>query len=276
MELDVVIPTMRPESVQRALYSLSKNTTKPDMVTIVSNQISEDIPCHGLKIRLVHFSSSYYPMGHLDVVLRRNIGIWSSSCSHIITFDDDQIAPAGMIQKSLELLSSRSYFWGHHRFIDFSKYCIDEIIQMPPERGRSREHPPNAWHSWLSCWGGLFGADKMLIEKIGGFDMMFSGRHGGEDQNLGRRIAQSIDKSNRVFIYEPPFAWHPEEKIPWSIGHTNICPSNHQLSRSSYEGLSIEKCIICPYFRIEGGEIYRDDTVMRFDPNKVKIKEIIL
>jgi hypothetical protein len=147
---------------------------------------------------------------------------------------------------------------------------------MSPEKGRSREHPPNAWHSWLSCYGGLFGAERMLIEKIGGFDMMFSGRHAGEDQNLGRRIAQSIDKSNRVFIYEPPFAWHPEERIPWSIGHTNICPLNHQLSWSSYEGLNIEKCVICPYFRILGGEIYRDHVVMKFDPNKVKIEEIIL
>jgi hypothetical protein len=271
MQVDVVIPTMRPDFVRTTLYSLSKNTVKPDMVTIVSNEIKENLSCYGLKIRLVRFGSSYYPVGYLDVVLRRNIGIWSSTCSHIITFDDDQIAPNNMIQKSIELLSRRPYFWGHHRYINFSKYQVDEIIQMPPEKGRSRENPANAWHSWLSCYGGLFGAERALIQRLGGFDMVFCGKHGGEDQNLGRRIARNIDQRDRVFIYEPPFAWHPEEKIPWSISSSNLCPSKHQLLRSSYEGLVIEKCVFCPFFRIVSGQINRDNVIMKFDPSKVDI-----
>lgn len=276
MQIDVIIPTMRPESVKTVLYSLSKGTVKPDLVTIVSNEIREDLPCYGLRVRLASFSSSYYPVGYLDVVLRRNIGIWSSPCSHIITFDDDQLAPTDMVLKSIELLRRRPYFWGHYRYVSFSKYHVDDIIPMPPGEGRSRERPANAWHSWQSCYGGLFGADSALLRDLGGFDMIFCGKRGGEDQNLGKRIARAIDRSDRVFIYEPPFAWHPEEKVPLNPGYSNLCPSKHQLSLSSYEGLALERCAVCPYFRVVSGEVNRDNVIMKFDPNKVKITDRLL
>ena len=276
MEVDVVIPTVRSDSVQWVLYSLSKNTVKPDLVTIVSNDIGKDLPCYGLKVRLVQFNSTHYPIGQLDVALRRNVGIWSSPCSHIITFDDDQLAPHNMIRESVELLKKQSYFWGHHRYIDFSNHSVDEIILMAPEKGRSREKTVNAWHYWYSCYGGLFGAERTLVQELGGFDMAFSGRHGGEDQNLGRRLIRAIDHSNKVFIHEPPFAWHPEKKIPYSPSSSNLCSSKHQISRFSHDGLDLEKCDLCPYFKVLNNIVDSDNIIMRFDPKNVEITEFII
>src|SRR5215813_7200767 len=109
---------------------------------------------------------------------------------------------------------------------------------MPPDAGRTREFPPNAWHSWMSAYAGLFGADRKVLLQVRGFDMIFSGRHGGEDQNLGRRLAKFVDGGSSIFVYEPPFAWHPEENAPWDQPVvSNVCSGDHQVVIDTRDGI---------------------------------------
>jgi hypothetical protein len=77
--------------------------------------------------------------------------------------------------------------------------------------GTSRESRVNTCHLWQSCFAGMFGATRELLLELGGFDMVFQGRIGNEDQQLGRRMLFQLYDSNSVVIYEPPFAWHPTE-----------------------------------------------------------------
>jgi hypothetical protein len=137
-----------------------------------------------MNVRLIRFRSSAYPIGSHDVVLRRNIGIWS----------------------------------------------------------------------------------------LGGFDMAFCGRHAGEDQNLGRRLARRLDGCERVFIHEPPFAWHPTGKLPWAkAGYTNLYSAAHRLFRTRRGGIEVETCNVCPHFRVLEVDLYRDDVRMRYDPAQVEV-----
>lgn len=272
MEIDVIIPAMRATFIAQVLYSFSKNTVAPGMITIVSNEISKDIPTFELRVRLVRFTSAHYPIGRLDTALRRNIGIWSSPCSHVITFDDDQLAPVNLVETSAALLRRQPYFWGNYRYIDFSRYAVDELITLPAHHGRSREMPPNAWHLWLSSYGGLFGAERRLVEQLGGYDLIFLGRHAGEDQNLGKRLAERINHTERIFVHEPPFAWHPETRMEWSPPrYSNLCRSEHQFSSITLGGITIKKCRACPYFEPPQGPLYRDPVLIPFDPDKVDV-----
>jgi hypothetical protein len=269
--LDLIIPVMRPAAcVANVLYSLSRNTIQPDVVSIVSNELDSDLPSYGLNVRLIRFTSAHYPVGDRDVALRRNIGIWSSTCAYVVTFDDDQLAPRNLIETSARLLERKPYFWGHHRFVDFSGRSVDELLQLGPEQGRAREHPPNAWHQWMSCYGGLFGAQRELVQGLGGFDLIFCGRHSGEDQNLGKRIAWHVDRSERVFIHEPPFAWHPEQKIAWTAPrYCNLCSGEHRLAHARQGHIEIRKCQVCPYFEIVTGDLFSAEVAMAFDPSKI-------
>lgn len=272
MEIDVIIPSTRPDAVEKALYSLSRGSVLPDAVTVVSNEAGERLPGHGMNVRLIRFRSSAYPIGSHDVVLRRNIGIWSSGCSHVITFDDDQVAPVNLIETAARLLREKRYFWGHYRYVDFGFHSVDQLLHMDAACGRTREHPPNAWHAWLSCYAGLFGAERDVLLQLGGFDMAFCGRHAGEDQNLGRRLARRLDGCERVFIHEPPFAWHPTGKLPWAkAGYTNLCSAAHRLFRTRRGGIEVETCYVCPHFRALEVDLYRDDVRMRYDPAQVEV-----
>src|SRR4051794_1975579 len=96
--LDVVIPSLGRSTLVRTLDSLALGTTRPDCVTIVSNEVGAEVVAAGLDARVVRFESDRYPYGDRDVALRRNVGIFSSRCSHVLTFDDDQIAPRSMIE----------------------------------------------------------------------------------------------------------------------------------------------------------------------------------
>jgi len=271
MDIDVIVPATRPGLIDRLLYSLSRNTVRPDVVTVVSNEVGAGIATYGLKVRIVGFSSTAYPFGIRDVALRRNVGIFASSCSHVLTFDDDQVAPADLIAWSRKLLDQRPYFWGHHRFIDFGRYSVDELLELEPEKGRSREMPPNAYHFWMSCYGGLSGARRDLLETLGGYDLAFLGRHAGEDQDLGKRMARLVDDSDKVFIHEPPFAWHPEEKNPWSPpARTNLCES-HDLVEVGFNGSRGQQCRKCPYFVAPEDSLLTGRLMMRFDPAKVDV-----
>ena len=94
MRIDVVVPVARRRALDGLLYSFSANTIRPDVITLVSNDLSaSEVQTYGLDVRLLRFASAAYAVGSIDVALRRNIGIWASDCSHIVTFDDDQLAP---------------------------------------------------------------------------------------------------------------------------------------------------------------------------------------
>ena len=272
--LEVIIPSIRVGTVERALYSLSRNSIPPDLVTVVSNEVPSDARSHGLAVRVLRFSSEHYPIGECDLALRRNIGIWAAEHPHVLTFDDDQLAPRGLIASSIELLRREPYFWGHHRFIRFGSYTIDQILEMDPDRGRTREFPANAWHSWQSCYGGLFGGRKDVVLEAGGYDLIFLGICRSEDQNFGRRLARRVRGTDRVFIYEPPFAWHPEEKYPWAASPvSNLCSTKHELAPDVAGGAAIVRCGRCPYFRVDDGQnLFRDEVFFPFDPARVDIR----
>jgi hypothetical protein len=272
VEIDVVIPSLRPQTVTAALASLSLGSRRPDLVTIVSNEIGRDVDCHGLAVRVLRFRSAIYPVGSQDVALRRNVGIWSSPCSHLITFDDDQIAPADMAASAAALLEQSPYFWGHYRYLRFDGLTVEQIVRLPPEAGRAREHPPNAWHLWQSAYGGLFGASKDLLLEVGGYDMAFCGRHAGEDQDLARRLARRVYGSERIFVHEPPFAWHPEERIAWGEpGWSNLCTDGHELAAARVGGLPAQRCGRCPYFQLTGPVGGNGRLIIPFDPDSVEI-----
>lgn len=268
----MVIPSLRRDAVGAALYSFSRGTVMPDLITIVSNEVSRALVPQGLRVRLLRFRSVRYPVGNLDVALRRDIGIWASPCSHVITFDDDQLAPPDMIESGARLLERQAFFWGHYRFVDFAARSIDEILGLPPSAGRTRELPPNSWHGWQSAYGGLFGMEKSKLQAAGGFDLVFCGRHAGEDQHLGRRLADAAGHGGRVFVHEPPFAWHPTAKVPWSTpAYTNTCTGPHQFEERRLGTVSVQQCRVCPYFRPPEGDIPAGEILMRFDPTAVDV-----
>ena len=270
--LDIIIPAMRPAAcVANVLYSLSRNTVRPEVVSVVSNELDNgDLPSYGLNVRLIRFTSDHYPVGERDVALRRNVGILSSTSTHVVTFDDDQVAPPNMVEASLRLIEQKPYFWGHYRYAEFSAHGVEELLRMEASRGRPREHPPNAWHQWMSCYAGLFGAERELVQRLGGFDLIFCGRHAGEDQNLGRRLAWHVDHGERVFIHEPPFAWHPEERIAWSMPrYRNLCTGEHRLAPAWHSHVEVRRCEVCPYFEVVTGNLFSSEVVLPYDPAKV-------
>ena len=245
MIIEVVIPSIRQVSVDRLLYSLANNRRKPDLVTVISNEVGT-LPSHGLNARVLRFSSEEYPYGANDVALRRNIGIWESEADVVLFQDDDQIAPPGMIGAVEAYLWQSPFVWGHHRFIDFETLTADEIMVLEPEAGRSREHPANSYHSYLSCYAGMMAAPRELLLELQGFDLLFLGRHGSEDQNLGHRMLRRF-AMEKVFIPEPPFAWHPL-KSPRRLSSpiTNLCDEPHQLDYVTTNGVLFQICQRCP------------------------------
>jgi hypothetical protein len=144
--LEIVIPSIRGEAVRGALASLSRNSTKPDLVTIVTNELSGRMPHRGYPVRVIKFRSDTYPIGDCDLALRRNIGLWWAEHPNVLIFDDDQLAPPRLVAESKRLLQEKPYFWGHHRFVSFTNRTVEQILALPPEAGRARENPPNEWH----------------------------------------------------------------------------------------------------------------------------------
>jgi hypothetical protein len=273
MDLDVIVPVRRRAMIDRLLQSFSRNTVRPGAISLVTNELdAADIATHGLAVRLITFESDSYPVGFNDAVLRRNVGIWASAGSHVVTFDDDQIAPLDLVESMLQVLSSAPVCWGHYRYIDTETLSFDELMALSPQAGRARETPPNARHSWRSAYAGLFGVERALVQQAGGFDMMFSGRHGGEDQNLGRRLAAIVDGGESIYVHEPPFAWHPERNIPWDEPrYTNICRGEHDLIDGDVRGVPAQTCTRCPFYRVQDAVLAGHTVTMPFDPSQVRI-----
>jgi hypothetical protein len=269
VSLDVIVPALRTATIDRLLASLAQNTVPPDAVSLVSNEVPEGIETHGLNVRLLRFRSDRYPIGDRDVALRRDVGIWSSECSHVLTLDDDLVAPANLVESSLALLERESHFWGHHRYISFDGYAPERLLELPPELGRPRESPPNSWHLWLSCYGGAFGAERSLVQELGGFDLAFSCRHSGEDQSFGERLSGG----EQVFIYEPPFAWHPTDPEPWGTpAYSNLCDGGHELEPDEVNEMPVSSCCRCPYFvALDEERLFSGEVFLPYDPGAVDV-----
>lgn len=204
-KVEVVIPAARGNLCQRLITTLESQTRPPDGVLVVGNEATS-VHSDRLAVQMLHYTSDYV-MGPGDVCLRRNIGAYYSDADIIIFQDDDQLAPPNMIEAAVDVIDRDGYVWGHHRYIDFGDDWR-QIVDLPPEMGRSRETEPNRTHLWQSCFAGMFGVKRDVFLAIDGFDMAFQGRIGNEDQQLGRRLINWATGGDTVFIYEPPFAWH--------------------------------------------------------------------
>jgi hypothetical protein len=273
MEIDVIVPVRRRAMIARLLQGFSRNTVRPTTISLVTNDLDAvDVGTCDLDVRLVRFESDSYPIGFHDVALRRNVGIWASTASHIVTFDDDQVAAPSLVHSMMRVLAATPVCWGHYRYIDMETRTFDELIALSPDAGRTRETPPNAWHTWRSAYGGLFGAERTLVQQAGGFDMVFSGRHGGEDQNLGRRLAALVHGSDSVYVHEPPFAWHPDRAVPWDEPRdTNICRGEHELIDGEVRGVPAQTCRRCPLYYVLDSVIAGHEVLLPFDPSQVRI-----
>lgn len=269
--IDLVVPSLRKESVERLLHSLSLGTRRPGTVSIVSNEVDDSLETYGLNVRFIRFTSDYYAVGYRDVALRCNIGVFASEADMVLISGDDQIAAYDTIELGVELFRHHPFWFGHHRFVDFNDRSVEYISRLAPSEGIEREHPPNAYHLWQSCYSGSFGIRREVFEKIGGFDMVFNCRHGGEDQNLGKRLLWQYNKTDRVFIYEPPFWWHPIVHDGWTKPvYTNLCAGAHALTLAD----SFETCTRCPYKRYIGPEaaLFGQSLIAPYDNDLVKIR----
>jgi predicted O-methyltransferase YrrM len=112
----------------------------------------------------------------------------------------------------------------------------------------------------------MFAADRKLLQQIGGFDMMFSGRHAGEDQYLARRLAKFTHDSDAIYVHEPPFAWHPEENIGWDDPRdSNVCAGPHQVVNAEIQGIATHRCVRCPFYWVPDETIINGNASMPFD-----------
>jgi hypothetical protein len=279
MSVEIVIPSLRQEPVERLVYSLSKCDPQPDVVTVVTNE-AHPFDNYGLRARLLRFSSEKYPVGYLDVALRQNVGIYAAECETIVIQGDDQIAPHSMIGDVQEHLSDE-YLWGNHRLVDFADYSADQIMALAMEDGESREHPePPFWHGYQSCYGGMFAAGTAFIQDFGAFDMAFNGLHESEDQQLGCRLMRRADEK-AVWIIEPPYSWHSielkhgdtRERAPWLPPQINGCEV-HDLVETTRNSFKYLQCTRCLYYRFndERAKLFRGELIERYDPAAVSTR----
>ena len=246
MTVSVVIPTTR-NSVRDLINSLNRGLVRPDEIVVVTNEdIVFDVPNQRDRMDAplwrVGFDSTIQPYGVGDAGLRRNIGADVAESDILLFLDDDVIAPYDLIASTLPFVKEDGFCWGHHRFIDFDEYPIANLLDLPPERGRSREAFVNDWHGWQSSYAGNFAIKRDLFWEVGGFDLAYLGHHGSEDQQLGRRLSKG---TNRTFVHEPPFAWHPTVPGFHSQPRTNIMGA-HQMVRTTVNGHEFVSCVQCP------------------------------
>jgi hypothetical protein len=280
VEVDVVVPARRAATVPRLLAALAAGDDRPDLVTLVGHEVPGNMTAHGLTVRLVRPTSTRYPIGDYDVAVRRNVGIWHSPCRWIIGLDDDVLPAADTVGACRRLLAAEPYAWGHHRYRDFGADPdeLARLVHTPPRAGRSREHGVNRWHLYQSCYAGMYAARRDELLASGGFDLAYCGRHAGEDQDLGRRLARRIHQRDRIFIHEPPFAWHPERPDPWGPPvWTNLCVGPHHPTLTVLNGIRFETCAACPWLRaVDPPVIAGTMPVLSFDPDAVPVEVVEL
>jgi hypothetical protein len=260
---EVCVPSCRPSGLQRLMDSLSWQTVRPPMVTIVSNEDLSHLKTRGLSVRQLSFRSTRYAIGEGDVSLRRNIGTWASLAPWVVYSDDDQMWHQSSMEWFVRRFASGEWFVvGHHRFVD---RMDDGMRNLPSSAGRSREDPPNAMHLWESCWGGCLGAYTSLVKSMGGWDL---GYHQSEDQHLARRL---VGEHGRIQVHEPPWAWHLDNAgrmPPWIDPHANVCADRQHDLVASDDGTYVS-CQKCPLVRRTSGW----GTVRQFNPDDVTVEE---
>ena len=272
MIIDIVIPSTG--NAEGLLWSLNQQSRPPDQITVVSNEWQWPYPertrsHYKIPTRQLRFESEDYPYGYKDVALRRNIGIWESTADAIIFQDDDQIAPRNMVRDFEERLENQPVVWGHHRFVDFDDYDPKDLLDAEPSIGRSRETEPNRLHTHQSGYAGCLGVKREKILEHKGFDMLFLGRHGNEDQNLAKRMSGLM-----ILIEEPPFAWHPMQSPHRAQGPTNICwVGDHDWEPDIFNGVVFSKCSKCPLWRFADRkeQMFRDEVVVPYEHHLVDV-----
>jgi hypothetical protein len=275
--LDIVIPTTR-RTVNQLLWSLSQGDMHPDRVIVVTNEVEcLESFTDRFPVDVIHFGSKVHPIGHSDQALRRNIGIWESTAEYVMTLDDDQFAPRNLVSSALEEVQKRRVVWGHHRFINFDMHG-ESLLDLTPASGRSRESHVNGEHLWMSAYAGLMVAERSLLLDIGGYDMMFLGRGGNEDQSLGKRISNFLGQNGKIWVSEPPFAWHPEGPRTHGTVKINSCGSaSSWLEPITINGVKFNRCSkpACTYrvFADSEDRLFTDDLVIPYDPRTVTLKK---
>jgi hypothetical protein len=219
-----------------------------------------------------------YCYGVMDTALARNVGIWWAREPYVLCFDDDQVAPITLIADVRAQLAAKPYVYGHYRYLDFSGRSLDQLVYLPPTAGRTREHPPNAWHFYYSGFSGLFACDTDLLRSVG-WDMIYNGVPVGEDQNLAYRLTRSAGDEGRLFVHEPPFIWHPEKREPsYPVVITNACSPNARQhvwgAEQTRFGVHWRSCVRCPYLQIlHQRDPGRPMVIRSFDPRVVRVDE---
>jgi hypothetical protein len=276
--IDVVIPATR-RSVNQLLWSLSQGSTLPSRVIVVTNEIDCIESCkEHFPVDVVRFASKVHPIGHADQALRRNIGIWESTSEFVMTLDDDQFAPRNLVSTALEEVRKRRIVWGHHRFIDFDQHG-ESLLDLPPSSGRSRESHVNGEHLWMSAYAGLMVAERSLLIEVGGYDMMFLGRSGNEDQSLGKRISNFLGQSGKIWVSEPPFAWHPDggDRTHGTTKVNTCAAPSSWLDPLMINGVKFKRCSkpACTYrvFADSEDRLFTDGLVIPYDPLTVTLKK---
>lgn len=133
------------------------------------------------------------------MALRRNVGAWSAEHRWLVFLDDDVVPARDTVAASVRLLQKDPVVWGHHRFVDLGSVAVDALLDLPARAGRPRESGVNRWHRWMSCYGGMLAISREAFLEAGGYDMAYAGRHAGEDQDLGRRLALARRGSEQMF-----------------------------------------------------------------------------
>lgn len=266
--VDVIVPVRRPQTVGRLLEALALGSRVPDQVTLVGHEVPLDLSPQGMAVRVLRPGGDTYAVGDRDVVLRRNVGAFTSGLDLLVFLDDD-VVPARTTVESVERLLHRTpVVWGHHRFLPLDDLSVGALLDLPPTAGRSREDGVNRWHQWMSCYGGMAAFSRDLFVEAGGYDMAYAGRHAGEDQDLGRRLALRLGHAGRAFIHEPPFAWHDVTSQPWAApSWTNLCTGPHDVTEQRCGAVSFSTCRRCPW-RQARGELPHDgwEPLVTFDP----------
>jgi hypothetical protein len=97
------------------------------------------------------------------------------------------------------------------------------------------------------------------------------------DQQFARRLAERYGDGKHTFVHDPPFAWHPEERIPYSPLATNGC-GDHQYVPATVNGYSVDQCTRCPWHTIPDRRVFEELVNvakvpgLRFDPQEWEIR----
>lgn len=234
MSLDAVIPVTRNWFLPLLLRSFERaGAPNGFRVLLVTNDLHELNGRFDFPIGLVRFTSQTQYYGPNALPIQYNAGAWAAGAENILFWDDDQLAPGGLFNSVLDLLERRPICFGNYRFVNFGEFTPEALAHASSSLGISREKPPNHNHGFWSTAAGLIGCKKEFFWMVGGFDHIFSGARTTFDQHFGHRVSLALGDGGRIFVHEPPFAWHPTEatRLQGAITPSgNGCASLHQLS----------------------------------------------